>query len=256
MDPYLETRWGGVHHSLIQYSRDALQPQLPDDLLADIEERVYVESAENRRRSIIPDARVFELKAFPSLAGSVLETNGIAVAEPRIFLEDEAEITEGSIQIREASGDRVITVIEFLSPANKSGGEGTRLYRQKQDEILRSDTSLVEIDLVRAGRRVLILAAYRIPEELRHDSLACIRRAWKPYQTELYNFPLREGLRALPIPLREGEPPIPLDLQAILDQCYQNGRYHTLDYAKPPDPLLRPEDAEWAEEILKAAGRR
>ena len=65
MDPWLELHWGDVHHSLIQYSRDAIQGTLPDDLLARVEERVYVEMDDTRIRSIAPDSRISEWKSFP-----------------------------------------------------------------------------------------------------------------------------------------------------------------------------------------------
>lgn len=250
MDPYLEAHWGDVHQRIITYAADALQRGLPDDLLARVEERVYVEADDVR--AIGPDTRVLELTGTSARA---LPSNSVAVAEPRIFLVEEAEFTEGSIVIREAEGERVITIVEFLSPSNKAGGEGTRVYRQKQTDVLRSDTSLVEIDLVRAGQRVLALRSHLIPEELRHDYLACIRRSWQPRQLELYAMLLRQRLPALPIPLRAGEAPVPLDLQALIEQCFENGRYHKLNYRKPCEPPLRPEDGAWADALLKAAGR-
>lgn len=40
----------------------------------------------------------------------------------------------------------VVTVIEFLSPANKSGGTSPDLYFKKQREGLKSTANLVEID--------------------------------------------------------------------------------------------------------------
>jgi len=254
MDPYLESHWGDIHQRIITYSSDALQRALPDDLLARVEERVYVESDEGVRLwSIGPDTRIHELKGT-SVASS-LSSNGVAVAEPQIFMKEQAEeITEGSIVIREADGARVITIIEFLSPANKAGGEGTRLYKQKQADVLRSESSLVEIDLIRDGQRVLMLRPHRIPFEFRDYYLACICRGWRPQQIELYAISLRERLPALPIPLRPHEAPIALDLQAILDQCYENGRYSKLDYRRPCEPTLKREDLVWAEDLLKEAG--
>jgi len=68
--------------------------------------------------------------------------------------------------------------------------------------------------------------------------------------------PIREPLPNLGIPLREGEPRIVLELQAIMDQTYLNGRYDMLEYDGPPDPPLVGADALWAEERLVAAGRR
>jgi hypothetical protein len=36
MDPYLEQHWRDVHASLIVYSSDQIQVQLPDDLVANV----------------------------------------------------------------------------------------------------------------------------------------------------------------------------------------------------------------------------
>ena len=256
LDPYLELHWGDVHHRLIQYSSDAIQPALPEDLLARVEERVYVESDAGRVRSIVPDAHVVEW--HPATAGTaVMTVNEVAVAEPACtVLEDLAEFTEGYIEIRERDGGRVVTVIEFLSPANKAGGDGTVLYLKKQTQVLRSDSSLVEIDLVRVGRRVLAVRPFQIPERVRNDYLACIRRGWLPEQRDLYAFALRAPLPILGIPLRAHEPYVPLDLQMLVDQCYRHGRYDRLDYTAEPDPPLRPDDTAWADAVLKAANKR
>lgn len=60
MDPYLEQHWRDVHSRLVTYASDALQALLPADLLARVEERVYVESDEAFRRAIYPYVRVVE----------------------------------------------------------------------------------------------------------------------------------------------------------------------------------------------------
>src|SRR5580765_506143 len=95
-------------------------------------------------------------------------------------------VTEGYIEIRERGGGKVITVIEFLSPANKAGGEGQKLYLQKQRELLHSDTNFVEIDLVRSGQRVIAFPEHRIPPQHRRDSLVCVRCAWSERGRALY----------------------------------------------------------------------
>jgi Protein of unknown function (DUF4058) len=52
-------------------------------------------------------------------------------------------------------------------------------------------------------------------------------------------------------------PDIALDLQPLLDQCYEAGRYgDDIDYREEADPPLAGEDARWADELLRAAGRR
>src|SRR5437016_7741111 len=184
-------------------------------------------------------------------APALHETGGVTVAEPMVFLLQDEAVTEGYIEIRERGGGKVITVIEFLSPANKAGGEGQRLYLQKQRELLHSETNLIEIDLVRSGQRVIAFPEHRIPPQHRHDSLACVRCAWSERGRALYALPLRERLPAIPIPLRQSDRPVPLDLQALLDQCYRNGRYDDIDYAEPPIPALAAEEAAWAEALLK-----
>ncbi len=46
MDPYLEYYWGDVHHNLITFIQGALNSQLPERLIARVEERVLLESEE------------------------------------------------------------------------------------------------------------------------------------------------------------------------------------------------------------------
>lgn len=256
LDPWLEAHWGDVHHSLSQYTRDALQEQIPGDLIARVEERVFVEDDDIRVRTIAPDVLIGERKPFPGQTFFPADVGGVALAEPKIFVMPTDETVQGYIEIRERNGNRVITVIEFLSPSNKLGGTGQRLYKEKQQQVLESTASLVEIDLVRAGQRVLALSERNFPAEWRNCAQACISRSWNRPDLEAYGFPLREPLPALLIPLRPHEPPVILNLQAILDECYRKGRYHHIDYSRPPEPPLNADDAEWADAVLKAAGRR
>lgn len=257
LDPYLEMHWGDVHHSLIQYTRDALQEMMPDDLISRVEERVFVESFDDRIRAIVPDVHVVESKPSRTAEDSDVEANGgVALAESRTYVFDDIEQTEGYIEIREASGGKVVTVIEFLSPANKVGRESMALYRQKQRELMLSDTSLVEIDLVRSGQRVIAMNAGSIPPEWANDSLVLVRRGWQGNQVKLFHMPLRVPLSPVPIPLRRSDKTVYLDLQSIHDECYRKGRYDRLDYAAPIQPPLTPDDAAWAQELLAAAGKR
>jgi hypothetical protein len=256
MDPYLEARWGDVHQRLITYAADQLGLRLPDDLRARVEERVYVETEADQVRRIVPDLHVAQYHPSAGSQSASGDTGGLALAEPMVFLlEDEAQ-TEGYIEIRERGGGRVITVIEFLSPANKAGGEGQRIYVQKQRELLRSATNLVEVDLVRSGQRVIAFPEHRLPPQCQRDGLVCIRCAWSERARELYALPMRHRLPVIPIPLRQTDRPIPLDLQALIDQCYRNGRYDDIDYAQPAIPPLAADDAAWADALLKAAGKR
>src|ERR1051325_10819994 len=136
MDPYLERHWGDVHHSLIQYARDTLQPGLPADLRARVEERVFLETDAGLARMMVPDLHISRVFGAPSWASSVAETGGIAVAEPLGFEVHNDPVTEGYLEIRQRDGGKLITVVEFLSPANKLGGVGQEKYLEKQGELL------------------------------------------------------------------------------------------------------------------------
>lgn len=255
MDPYLERHWGDVHHTLITYARDRLQRFLPSDLRARVEERVFVESPANGYRPIIRDVRVIERQRKKRKPASV--TAGLAVAEP-LIVQTELEITQGFIEIRDASsGHRVVTVIEVLSPANKVTGEGQDKYLQKRQELRAGRVSLVEIDLVRAGKRLLPVPLEMLPPSFRTTYQVWVRRGWELMKVEIYRVPLRERLPVIRIPLRQTDADVPLDLQALIDECYRNGGYEAdIDYRADPYPPLDAKDARWANALLRKAGLR
>lgn len=253
MDPYLEKHWGDVHQRLVTYACDQLQEFLPRSLRARMEERVYVEFDEPQR-SMYPDVRVVESGRTGTATTSA---TGAATAEPVVIHMPTEPLTESFIEIVDvASGHRLVTVIEVLSPANKSSSRGRRLYRRKQRELRKGKVSLVEIDLLRAGRRVLMAPTAIIPRSHRSQYQVCVRRGWKVLEVEVYRVALREPLPTIRIPLRPDDADVPLNLQALIEECYRKGRYDDLDYQEPPEPPLEGEDAAWAEELLKTRGLR
>ena len=254
MDPYLEQRRRSVHHALITYARDQLRPKLPRELRATIEERVFVETDEDGRE-IYPDVHVVEYPARQAGSEQAAEESSVAVAEPIVVHLAREPASQGYIEIVDvASGNRVVTVIEFVSPTNKLPGAGRRLYRKKQKEVIASGASLVEIDLNRSGRRSLAAPTSLLRPAERAVYMACIRRGWKPDVAELYPLHLAEPLPSIRIPLRQTDADVTLNLQALIDQCYENGGYDTIDYRQPPLPPLDPDAAAWAEKWLRAQG--
>jgi hypothetical protein len=166
-------------------------------------------------------------------------------------------VRQGFIEIIDIkSGRRVVTVIELLSPSNKLRGPGRRLYLKKQAELRKGGVSLVEINLNRTGRHVLTVPFDQIPNGHRTAYAACIRRGWSPRELEYYPIPLRERLPAIRIPLRRDDPDVALDLQALVDHCYEAAGYDEIDYTEDPDPPLKPHDARWADALLREKGLR
>ncbi len=180
-----------------------------------------------------------------------------AAAEPIVIHLDTEPVTEGHIEIVNVkSGHRVITSIEVLSPANKHAGEGQRLFLQKREDMTRAGVNTVEIDLLRGGDRVLMIAPEQIPPPHRTDYQICVWRAAQPGSVLVYKAPLRERLPVISIPLRPSDREALLDLQLVVDQCYRNGGYDDIDYADEPEPRLKKADAGWADALLRNQGRR
>lgn len=255
MDLYLEQFWPDVHASLIIYIRDQLEEQLPSNLIARVEERVVLETQADPH-AVYPDVKITARRGRGSPGGAV--PSPVAVIEPVIVEYRGEPATETYLHILEAGpSQRLISVIELLSMANKLPGEGQRQYRQKQRELRDADVSLVEIDLLRGGQRILSLAPSRIPPRVRTPYQVCVRRGWLPQRFEVYAVPLRSPLPAIRIPLREKDEDVHLDLQAVLELAYRKGRYYlTINYAEPPDPPLTGADAKWARARVKAARPR
>ena len=97
---------------------------------------------------------------------------------------------------------------------------------------------------------------FHVPQERRTVYRVTVKRAASPGKLELYPISLRGTLPTIRIPLREGEHDVRLALQPLVERVYQNGRYSHTDYVKPLDPPLDGADAEWADQLLKAAGQR
>jgi hypothetical protein len=257
MDPYVELCWGDFHSRLVMYACDQLEDQLPGKLIARVEERLVVELGDDDGRSIYPDVRIAEQPSSKN-AGGVALVETPPATEPFIVHFSSEPATETFINILEpGTRSRLITVIEILSLSNKLPGEGQRKYKKKQTELKKAKVSLVEIDLLRCGNRVFSLPASRIPRRIRTTYQVCVRRGWQPDEFEVYRVPLRAPLPSVRIPLRKKDQDIRLDLQSIFELAYRKGRYYSsINYHEPPEPPLDGQDAPWADDLLRKAGKK
>ncbi len=226
MDPYLEAPdiWPDLHDALAGEIRGALNHSLPTPYYA-------------------------RLKMRPEFG--IVDEN----SEP---------LRHAFVEIRDPTrGHRLVTLIEIASPSNKRPGVDRRAYLQKQREVLDSDANLIELDLLRAGDR--LLANLLLQEAVARldpapDYLVLVNRAWQrvgdaaAYQ--IFPVLLTEPLPCIPVPLRPGQEEVPLDLQFVFRRAYDSGPYQrgAVDYGSPPRPALRGEAAAWAEERLRSAG--
>ena len=281
MDPYMEASWSDVHTKLLAYLGEALQPTLPPALRARNEEAVWIQEEgdedgndedeydgneyddedEPLRRLAKPDVVIVEDR--PELVGES-DGAGVAVADPPIGRVEpvtlkfhyEPEVHRWLQIIDADDGNRVVTVVEVLSPANKYAGAPNRLYRRKLEDYAHGRVNVVEIDLLRGSRWHLEVRGEHVPARRRAPYYACVRRARSPATWKVYPMPLRTALPPIPIPLRRKDAEVWLEPQPLIDRAYVAGAYDRTNYAKPAVPPLKGDDAEWADELLKAAGKR
>src|SRR5262249_51328392 len=158
-------------------------------------------------KPIYPDVEIEKStqEKSPAKTGAAL-----AVAEPvpdtgavtmRAFIDE--HFKEHFIEIYEAKPEmQLVTSIEFLSPSNKRGGQkGWKPDLRKRNSLLLGKAHLVEIDLLRNGRRMPMVEPW--PESpyyllVGRESHAPYCRVWPAY----FNQPVPE----IPVPLAGPDP--------------------------------------------------
>jgi Protein of unknown function (DUF4058) len=252
MDPYLEgDEWTGFHNELAIEVKRQLAPKLQPRyypftvryFLAESPEEVSISS-----QAMYPDVGVVKASSGSLPSGSAAPSS----APVRMLLPMPTEVPHVRVEIRDRKNRKLVTLIEFLSPTNKSGG-GRKAYLRKRRRVLNSDVHLVEIDLLRKGRRAPMNTPY--PPG---DYFVLVSRAEDRPETDVWPVRLDESLpRDIPIPLLEGDPEVPLDLQKAVQDAYVLGTFDSaIDYLEPPDAPLTREQDEWADRLLRAAGLR
>ncbi len=256
MNPYLEHPdfWSEVHHRLITAIADALAPDLLPKYRVAIEKRIYSSEIEDDLLIGIPDVSIAS-KRKQTVSGGESPTNQTQSAVMLASLIEPMAVTvpmleearEGYLEIREGSTGKVVTAIEIISPKNKQAGKGREAYEKKRQQILASSTHLVEIDLIRSGKPMRIL------EDVKSDYRILISRGNRRPRAYLYAFSVRDPIPSFPLPLQSGDREPLVQLQELLNGVYDRAGFDiALDYNLDPVPKLKPEDAIWASELLKA----
>ncbi|MDW8107904.1 MAG: DUF4058 family protein, partial [Armatimonadota bacterium] len=155
---------------------------------------------------------------------------------------------------------QLVTIVEVLSPANKTpSSEGRRLYLQKQRDLLRSNTHLIEIDLLHYGTHTAFppLSALRRVRPT-WDYLVCLHRAqWGGAEADVWFIDLPEPLPTIAVPLLAPDPDVEVNLQAALNEAYEEGQHHRIvDYAADCPAPLPTAMLEWAYATLQTRGLR
>jgi hypothetical protein len=163
---------------------------------------------------------------------------------------------EPYLEILSAKGKRLVTAIEVLSPSNKKAGDnGRKAYQDKQQELRLAGVNLVEIDLLRRGSHSTCVPLKRLQEVVGQFDYHVSVMVAHSMEYLAAGIRLADRLPTIGIPLDPDVPEVTVDLQPLLDRCYDGGRYPELvNYRHPCDSPLTSEQQEWAEGILRTKG--
>ncbi|NEP84759.1 MAG: DUF4058 family protein [Okeania sp. SIO3B3] len=252
-NPYLENSayWSSIHHWVITEIARLLNQKLAPKYVVAVEVRIYETSGEKSTLIGIPNNII--AKSSENTIKSP-ESN-VAVATPSIQpltieLSLPETIKQGYLEVRRVGTGEVITVIEILSPINKNLGEGRRKYEKKRQNILNSYTNFVEIDLLRQSNSMITLN-----QEINHDYCILVSPSSQRPQAHFYAFKIQDMIPIFTLPLLLEDAKVTVDLQSILHQVYDQGRYDLIIYYQQKIvPALSKTNATWAENILKKQG--
>ncbi len=215
MDPFLENEklWPSFQHHLISCLYQTVLPGLVDRYRARVGQRRYTTEQ--------------------ALFTSVVRENH----------------EEEYIEIRQRGDGRLITLIEVVSPTNKTTPEGRQAYLAKRDEVRSVRSNIVEIDLVLQGDPMLEYTRDDLPE---WDYAVTVTRATQPERHEIYTSTLQKRLPRFRLPLASDDRDTVLDLQATFSRCYDQGDFgDAVDYRSEPMTKIEDEDRDWIRGFLQ-----
>ncbi len=255
MDPYLEepSLWPDVHHRLITMICDQIQSKLTPDYRAVITPYIAFESiAVAPVRRAVPDVAVVEHALLPPSSGGTVAVMAEApLTLPALMT---VPVEYARIEIRTVRDQVLVTAIEVLSPANKRPGlDGADAYEQKRQQIFASTAHLLEIDLLRNGRRPQL--AHPLPDA---PYFIFLSRVQQRPRLEIWPLSLRMPIPSVPVPLCPPDADVTLDLGAAIHEAYRRARYDLeINYREPPPPPDLPDaDATWLDALLRERGWR
>jgi hypothetical protein len=215
MDPYLESEalWPAFHHQLVMCLYQILLPGLVDRYRARVAQRHY--------------------QTEQALFTSVVRE----------------EHHEDFIEVRQRSDGRLITLLEVVSPANKTTSQGRTAYLDRRSDAKGANANLVEIDLVLQGTPTLEYSRDGLPD---WDYAVTVTRSTQAERYEIYTATLQKRLPRFRLPLAPDDRDTVLDLHTAFTRCYDQGGFAAkIDYKRDPSTPLPEEDLRWLNDVLK-----
>ena len=156
---------------------------------------------------------------------------------------------EEYIEIRQRTDGRLVTLVDVVSPANKTTTQGRQSYLDKRREGRSASSNLVEIDLVLQGQPMLEYSRDGLPD---WDYAVTVTRSTQPERYEIYTATLQKRLPRFRLPLAADDRDTVLDLHAACARAYDQGNFAAkIDYQRDPVTALNEDDRRWLDEHLK-----
>jgi len=215
MDPYLEEEslWPTFQHQLVSSLYQIVLPGLVDRYRARVGQRLYTT----------------EQPLFTSVVRE--------------------EHHEEFIEIRQRTDNRLVTLVDVVSPKNKITEVGKQAYLAKRREAKTAGGNLVEIDLVLQGQPMLDYSREGLPD---WDYAVTVTRAAQPERFEIYTATLQKRLPRFRLPLAGDDRDTVVDLHTIFLRCYDQGSFAAkIDYDRDPVTTLTEEKRRWLRELLR-----
>ena len=220
MDPYLEEEgiWSVFQHHLVLRLYQLLLPGLVDRYRARVGQRHYVT----------------EQALFTSVVRE--------------------EQHEDYIEIRQRGDGRLVTLIDIVSPTNRTSQDGRGAYLKTRRDARRISANVVEIDLVLQGEPTLDYSRESLPE---WNYVVTVTRAVNQDRHEIYTTTLQKRLPRFRLPLAADDRDTVVDLQTAFNGCYEQGGFASrIDYTRDPVTSLQDDDRAWIQDLLVSNGVR
>jgi hypothetical protein len=220
MDPFLESTdlWASFQHHLVTCLYQSLLPGLIDRYRARLGQRVYV-TEQPLFTSVVRDEHVEEY-----------------------------------IELRQRADGRLMTLIDFVSPTNKTTEAGKQAYLERRRESRSQGANIVEIDLVLQGQPMLDYSREGLPD---WDYAVTVTRATQPDRFEIFTAVLQKRLPRFSMPLASDERNTIVDMQTVFTHTFEQGNFGAkIDYRSDPEVHLIEEDLRWVDALLRQQNLR
>ena len=145
-------------------------------------------------------------------------------------------ISEEYLEIRQRCDGRLVTVIDLVSPHNKTTPAGRAAYLDTRRSARVARSSIVEIDLVLQGRSLLDYSREGLPN---WDYAVTVTRATQPERYEIYTATLEKRLPRFRLPLASDDRDTVVDMTAVFAQAFEAGKFkEKIDYCHEPEVPL------------------